>query len=448
MAPSFDIVPRRLLGLTASVLLLFLTLGADWARDAGGDLLWEARYGRPPTQRGRAMVVSPDGSRVYVAGTVYTAGFEIIGYGTGAFDANTGARIWGAREGVHFEVSLNAIAVSPDGSKVFVTGHIRSNTSNPDWGTVAYDAATGNRLWRKTYDGPAFSYDKATAVAVSPDGSAVFVTGDSWDNTTGADYTTLAYRATDGATLWEARYDNAQGPDRALAVAVAGSRVLVTGDAWTGSNSVGATLAYDAASGTELWQESTALGTGSAITVNPSDSTVFVTGYSQVAAYAISDGMVLWSKTSSDVLDTFRSIVVSPDGSRVYVAGSRVSPTLWDYVTVAYGAANGTQFWVSTYSGPGNDNDTGIAAAIRPDGSEVYVTGYSRGPNSGLDYATIAYKSSTGSQAWEARYNGPGNADDAANAIAASPDGSKVFVVGTSIGATTGMDLVAVAYEA
>jgi DNA-binding beta-propeller fold protein YncE len=40
---------------------------------------------------------------------------------------------------------------------------------------VAY-SATGAILWTKQYNGPGHVYDSATEIAVSPDGSKVFVT--------------------------------------------------------------------------------------------------------------------------------------------------------------------------------------------------------------------------------------------------------------------------------
>jgi len=95
-----------------------------------------------------------------------------------------------------------AVAVSPDGSAVFVTGKsiafAMTNDPTYDYTTVAYDAATGSRLWtRRCYKyGPD---DSASAVAVSPDGNTVFVTGTSGNGTPGTGYATVAYRASTGA---------------------------------------------------------------------------------------------------------------------------------------------------------------------------------------------------------------------------------------------------------
>jgi hypothetical protein len=58
----------------------------------------------------------------------------------------------------------------------------------------------------RRYNGPGNSYDFANALGVSPDGSKVFVTGES--NASSAldskDYATVAYNASTGASLWEA----------------------------------------------------------------------------------------------------------------------------------------------------------------------------------------------------------------------------------------------------
>src|SRR2546430_503870 len=97
-------------------------------------------------------------------------------------------------------------------------------------------------------------------------------------------------------------------------------------------------------------------------------------------------------------------------------------------------ATPGAQLWVRRYNGPGNSIDNATALGVSPDGPTVSVAGRSGGSPSLSDYATVAYGASTGTQLWVMRYEGPGNRGDVALALGSSPDGSKVFVTGESVG--------------
>ena len=114
---------------------------------------------------------------------------------------------------------------------------------------------------------------------------------------------------------------------------------------------------------------------------------------------------------------------------------------------MAYSAVTGARLWAARYNGPGNGNDAASAVAVSPGGSRVFVTGASQGARSGPDYATVAYSAVTGARRWAARYNGPGNGNDAASAVAVSPGGGRVFVTGASQGARSGPDYATVAYR-
>jgi hypothetical protein len=74
-----------------------------------------------------------------------------------------------------------------------------------------------------------------------------------------------------------------------------------------------------------------------------------------------------------------------------------------------------------------------------------YVTGYSPGANSSNDIATIKYDQN-GNQIWLQRYNGPGNGNDAGNAIAVDNNGN-VYVTGYETTAAGGTEIVTIKYS-
>src|SRR2546429_138366 len=105
-----------------------------------------------------------------------------------------------------------AIAARPDGAEVFVTGTSDGGPSLDDYATIAYDAASGTQLWVARYDGQGQDGDTPAALGISPDGSKVFVTGGSWGpGQSSQDFATVAYDAAAGTQLWLRRYNGPHG---------------------------------------------------------------------------------------------------------------------------------------------------------------------------------------------------------------------------------------------
>jgi DNA-binding beta-propeller fold protein YncE len=402
--------------LLATVAALVPASGAQGA--PAEDELWVSRYNGTGTglDEANAVVANPSGTRVFVTGrsTGSGTGYD---YATVAIDAATGAGLWtqrynGTGNGTD---EANAIAVSPNGTRVFVTGSSPGTTSANDYATAAYDATTGSPLWVKRYNGLGNVDDYGKSVQVSPDGTKVFVTGYSYGGAIGYDYATTAYDASTGAPLWVRRYDGTNHDDDygwALVVSPDGSRVYVTGYAdMGGSGDDYVTQAYAAATGNPLWGKAYN-GTG-----NSTDQ-----------AY---------------------SLAVSPDGTKVFVTGKSYGVSSnYDYATIAINAANGNSAWLKRYNGPANSTDYGQAIAVSPNSSRVFVTGYSSGSGSGYDYTTIGYNASTGAIQWGQRYNGPGNSNDYGLALAVTPDGLYVYATGYASSGASGNDYATAAYLA
>jgi hypothetical protein len=119
--------------------------------------------------------------------------------------------------------------------------------------------------------------------------------------------------------------------------------------------------------------------------------------------------------------------IVVDDLGNVYVTGwVWVAGADYDYVTIKY-YPNGDTAWARTYNGPGDNQDQAFAIAV-DDSGNVYVTGFSMGTSTNSDYATIKYLPD-GDTAWVRRYNGSGNGDDIAYGIVVDDSGN-VYVTG------------------
>ncbi|WP_207510898.1 SBBP repeat-containing protein [Longitalea luteola] len=163
---------------------------------------------------------------------------------------------------------------------------------------------------------------------------------------------------------------------------------------------------------------------------------------------AISFGQVVekWVKRQNGDANSFNQangLVVDRNGNVIVTGVSAGVGTNNDYTTIKYDD-DGDKKWLKRYNGPGNSVDRAVAIATDRN-CNLYVTGWSTGSGTGLDFATIKYDDD-GDTKWVKRYNGPGNGIDQAFAITVDKDGN-VYVTGTSTGSGTAGDITTIKYD-
>jgi hypothetical protein len=428
----------------------------------GGTQLWAQRFGGAHiSATATSVTASPDKSVVYVTGITTKTAIGLRNEVTVAYNAATGKQLWLARyqgKGRHPRGSAGvpSITVSPDGVTVYVAGDLARGGHN-DYLVLAYNAATGAQLWVASplaYG----SISQYQAAAVSPDSKTVYITGrlDFFGGQAGKSYDTIALNAATGAANWNT---NTKFPPHvshsltSIAVSPDGSKVFISGSSGT--------VAYAAATGAQLWLDAYKQAYGRSrvsLAVSPDSSTVYVTGGSHApgsvphywtAALDATTGAQVWQATyhgpAGPTGAGSTDIALSPDGSAVYVTGSAGQANgLNEYATIGYDAATGRQLWLANYrTATVNDNATGLA--VSPDGSTVYVTGTSiANYNTPADYATVAYRATSGAQLWAARYAVTGAQNNAAGVVAS---GGNAIVTGTSGPYGSPSEFATVAYQ-
>ncbi len=313
-------------------------------------------------------------------------------------------------------------------------------------------------VWEKRYNGTGNGYDEATSLFVDGAGN-VFVAGASTGSGSGKDFTVVKYNS-DGLTGWIARYNGpGNAVDDAYLVKVDNSgNVYVSGaSTGTGSGLDYCVVKYNSA-GTQQWA-ARYNGPGNAIDEVYSlqvdnSGNVYITGYSNGGSSGDdictikynSSGVQVWIvryNGSANNDDYGNSIAIDNSGN-AYVTGAvtRTGSDL-DYITIKYNGSNGSQIWASFYNGPGNSADFPSSNAIDAVGN-IYVTGYSYGSGANPDYCTIKYNNA-GAQQWVQRYNGPDGWDEAWNVILDNQ--ANVYVTGNSSGIGTGDDYCTIKYN-
>jgi uncharacterized delta-60 repeat protein len=460
---------------------------------------WVTRYdGGGRRDDPAAMTVDGEGN-IYVTG-VRRVGLDQTDYATIKYNPN-GTQLWIAiyDGGNNYNDDATALGIDDVGN-VYVTGHSRSHTEASDYTTIKYSPG-GTQLWIAHYDGPtngggcpyalkvdAFGdilvtgwsadsshstydfatikytpsgsvvwvnrydgarYARSTAMAVDQAGN-IYVSGESPGESTKSDYATIRYDS-DGTQAWVARYDGPANPDdTAIEMAIDYERnIYVTGwSAVLGVHQEYVTLKYTQ-DGSQAWVANYPGGPPSAMTMDDVGN-IFVTGMDGRGSYAT----VKYDQQGSEVWDAFYSgssmeslfcsykataLAVDSAGN-LYVTGESRA-CFNNYVTIKYNS-DGSEAWLNHYDGP--DSLSNGATAIAVHNGNAYVTGWSETLDGGRDYATIKYLPD-GTEAWVARFNGPGNGDDLPSALAVD-DAGNLYVTGYSEASEGDRDYATIKY--
>jgi Mg-chelatase subunit ChlD len=303
--------------------------------DPNGNEIWVKRYNGGDRDIAYAITVDTQGN-------IYITGQTDDKYNTIKYDAN-GNQIWNSKyEGSSGEAM--DIVVDDLSGNVYVFGRTETDLT-----TVAYDQ-DGNELWIKKY-GSCYYFSPRSRYIVMDSLGNVYVVGTIKGNETSHDFTTIKYDSL-GNEIWVAKYNSpGNGIDQAFGIDLDSSgNVYVTGCSYFPSPRYRecTTVKYDQ-NGNEIW----------------------------VANYGNGSG---------------RGIRVDDSLGLIYVIGTSSNASIATMTTIAYDQ-DGNELWVGKYNGPGGE-DKGIFIDVDPSGN-VYVSGYSKGNGTYIDFCTIKYSTTS-----------------------------------------------------
>jgi len=256
-----------------------------------GAKTWGARLNAPAGLQvaPSAMTVDQQGAQLVVTGSVGTLwqypSDNPPDFLTVAYHATTGSHLWTRTYDGHANGGddARAVAVTPNGLHVIVAGSSEGASAMPRYAVLSYSAATGSTEWVKRSGSPSV-WRSLVDMTLNPAGTTIVVTGTESDpNWNGSAYRTVAYSVTDGAKLWGKAYagQGSHAEAKAIAASPDGLYVYVTGSANDGARDTYATVAYLASTGQRVataWYEGPegVYALPEAIGVSP--EMVFVTG--------------------------------------------------------------------------------------------------------------------------------------------------------------------------
>jgi hypothetical protein len=306
--------------------------------------------------------------------------------------------------------------------------YVLGDTVVGDYLVIKKFNAAGALLWQTTYD-PA---ERLRGVWIAVDSQsnpivlASMITGSSAQP---SGWLTLKYD-TNGNLLWTSSLPGGFSDARRVAVD-ATNNIYVAGRMWLTNSSGNTThdsvlIKYDPA-GTRLWtasfDNSSAIDEPFSLAVSPDGSRIGVAGISGNLFMALmydSSGNLLWSRTGSAY--AANDLAFGPGNASYFATGtySPQDPNPYQMAIAKFDAA-GNQLWIKSYSVGDRTYRVRVDAAGNVAATGIDQTGY-------LDWMTIK-TDANGNLLWSQRYDGGRNNDETPNMLTLDSSGA-VYVAG------------------
>lgn len=366
----------------------------------GGVLLWTAIHGGIMNGDDEAKAIAVDNSgNVYVTGTTIDSvqnyrDITTIKYNSG------GSVLWIARfNGPGSFDDIGKKIIVDNLGNVYTGGTSYGIGTVTDYVVIKY-SSSGTQLWTARYNGTASSYDEFSDMKQAPNGD-IIVTGSSIGPGSGEDYATIRVNQSTGAQVWESRYNNPEtggNPDEVHALAIDPSGdVIVAGQ----SNSTNGgwdffTQKYSGTNGAQIWNHRY---NGSADSWDAPFAicadrfgNVFVAGMTYLTGEADSRNIVIkynsaggveWQKTHTSAGNSIypRSITVDTSGNIYETISSNGNNIL---INMKLNGTTGTLLWQDNYNA-GGYNDP-VAIKVINNGS-IYVSAQTGSKSTTIKYS-------------------------------------------------------------
>lgn len=425
-----------------------------------------------------ALAISPDGERLYVAGSARGSN-DRADIAVAAFDAFSGIRHWLARYAPGDAVA-SEIAVSRDGRRIYVSGRVDGEEEATEKiVTIAYRADDGTRLWTASYEPPTSDFSEfatPASLTADPQRDRVYMVGEASRNL-GADFIIAGYSGRTGDELWRQRVDgphreNAYDFPTTTAITRDGRTLYVSGTSLLSSRGLGivgrltVVLRTDTGKIARTLVEKPPDGynelSNHHIVLSKDEMRLFVlqdavkyereasgrpTGETSdviVGAYSARSGESRWRQCFCDPeTETTARVftggsLIANRGHKLFVAFSKRGRDEVVHSVVIASLVQGSESveWASTIEDPERSIDP-VDLELNPATKRIHLTASSAVPGGFAqydrsDYLTATYARRRGRIMWTARYNSSPLGDhlDFPAAVAVAPDGSRVFVTG------------------